>query len=64
MLEKTIHETCHEVHPYSNLGSWKVSFDFTHKQKFYWQILANIEIKCDIQVMNVPVKFLFMGEIK
>ena len=67
-LTTNFDETWHEVHPYSHHGSWKVSFDFTHKQKFFINNniykLANIEIKCDIQVMNVPVKFLFMGEIK
>ena len=32
-LTTNFDETWHEVHPYSNHGSWKVSFDFTHKQK-------------------------------
>ena len=27
--------TWHEVHPYTDSGSWKVSFDITHKQKFF-----------------------------
>ena len=34
-LTTNFDETWHEVHPYTDSGSWKVSFDFTHKQKFF-----------------------------
>ena len=34
-LTTNFDETWHEVHPYSHHGSWKVSFDFTHEQKFF-----------------------------
>ena len=34
-LTTNFDETWHEVHPYTDSGSWKVSFDFTHKQKSF-----------------------------
>ena len=34
-LTTNFDETWHEVHPYTESESWKISFDITHKQKFY-----------------------------
>ena len=34
-LTTNFDETWNEVHPYSHQGSWKVSFDSTHKQKLF-----------------------------
>ena len=55
-LTTNFDETWHEVYPYSHHGSWKVSFDFTHKQKFFINnnILYNVFIQSFFRTEKNP----------